>query len=83
MKFETNCHGLAAVISEYIDGELSPELCAELEQHMRECQNCTIVINTLRKTIDLVQKSDPGECLPDEVKTRLYRRLNLDEYLIN
>lgn len=76
-----NCKGLASSISEYIDGELSPELCAELERHMEECENCTIVINTMRKTIDLYKQPAPDSPLPEDIKARLYQRLNLADYL--
>lgn len=76
-----NCNGLASSISEYIDGELSPELCAELERHMEECENCMIVINTMRKTIDLYRQPEPDSPLPDDIKSRLYQRLNLEEFL--
>lgn len=81
MNKEPHCHGLAASISEYIDGELSPELCRALEQHMSECPNCTIVINTMRKTIELYKQPVPGEQLPEGVKTRLYQKLQIEDYL--
>lgn len=81
MNKEHKCHGLAASISEYIDGELSPELCLALEHHMSECPNCTIVINTLRKTIELYKQPDPEENLPEDVRTRLYQRLQIEDYL--
>lgn len=81
MSKEHKCHGLAASISEYIDGELSPELCLTLEQHMSECPNCTIVVNTLRKTIELYKQPDSEEYLPEDVRTRLYQRLQIEDYL--
>jgi len=81
MSKQHHCNGLAATISEYIDGELTPELCDELERHMSECENCTIVVNTMRKTIDLYHEPDPGECIPTEVKSRLFKRLHLEDYL--
>jgi anti-sigma factor (TIGR02949 family) len=77
-----NCKGLASSISEYLDGELPPELCAELEQHMSECENCTIVFNTMHKTIDLYRQPEPNSSLPDDIKTRLYHRLHLEDYLV-
>ena len=76
-----NCKGLVSSISEYIDGELPPELCAELEKHMSECENCTIVVNTMRRTIDLYRQPTPDNPLPDEIKSRLYARLHLEDYL--
>ena len=44
------CDHLISTISDYVDGSLSPQLCAELEKHLCECENCTVVVDTLRKT---------------------------------
>jgi len=81
MNEHNHCHGLAATISEYIDGELSPELCLALEQHLSECPNCTIVVNTMRKTIELYRQPEPETELPAAVKSRLYQRLQIEDYL--
>jgi anti-sigma factor (TIGR02949 family) len=75
------CSQLLSSISEYIDGTLSPQLCADLEQHLCECENCTIVVDTLRKTISVVQTCADEDSLPGEVRTRLFQSLNLDDYL--
>lgn len=81
MNNEPHCHGLAATISEYLDGELSPELCDALEHHLSECPNCTIVVNTMRKTIELYRQPEPEQELPADVKSRLYQRLHIEDYL--
>lgn len=77
-----NCESLLGSLSEYIDGELSPELCQEIEKHLAGCDNCRIVLNTTRRTIELVrpQGNSPAS-VPDEVRERLFKRLNLDDYL--
>ncbi len=79
-----NCEALLGSLSEYIDGELAPELCREIEKHLAGCDNCRVVLNTTRRTIDLVRA--PGESpvsVPDDVRARLFKRLNLDDYLKN
>ncbi|MBI2330636.1 MAG: zf-HC2 domain-containing protein [Chloroflexi bacterium] len=76
-----NCQALLGSLSEYIDGELPPELCKEIEKHLEGCDNCRIVLNTTRRTIDLVQIPSEENPLPDEVRERLFKRLNLDDYL--
>ena len=75
-----NCQGLLSSLSEYIDGELPPELCKEIEKHLEGCDNCRVVLNTTRRTIDLVQ-IPLEEAVPDDVRDRLFKRLDLDEYL--
>ncbi len=81
MHDETTCRRLLGSLSEYIDGELNECLCEEIEKHLAECENCQIVVDTMRKTIDLVQICCEPETVPDEVRKRLYKRLNLEDYL--
>jgi len=74
------CEQLLSSLSEYIDGELQAELCAVLEAHLQGCDNCRIVVNTLRKTIELYKEtSTPGE-LPGAVRERLFLKLKLEDY---
>ena len=81
MHDKTACHRLLGSLSEYIDGALSESLCEEIERHMSGCEDCQIVVDTVRKTIDLVQIScGPGK-VPDEVRKRLFVRLNLEDYV--
>jgi len=74
------CNQLLGNLSEFIDGELQAELCAELEQHLEGCDNCRIVVNTLRKTIELYKQTNEPIELPHAVRDRLYSKLNQDLY---
>jgi anti-sigma factor RsiW len=77
-----HCHEIIAELSEYVEGTLSPTLCEDLERHLSSCENCTIVVNTLRKTIELYHETEEAEPpLPENVRDRLFFRLNLDDYL--
>ncbi len=76
-----NCVNLLGSLSEYIDGELNPELCAEIEKHLAGCEDCRVVLNTTRRTIDLVRMPIEKPAIPDDVRERLFKRLNLDDYL--
>ena len=78
----STCASLLGSLSDYIDGELGAELCRQIEKHVAECENCRIVVDTTRRTIDLVHASNyPQTDLPDDVRDRLFKRLNLDDYL--
>jgi anti-sigma factor (TIGR02949 family) len=81
METKLSCQQLLGSLSEYIDGELSDALCADLERHLCECENCQIVVDTTRKTIDLYHACNSDDCLPGDVRQRLYARLNLDDYI--
>ena len=77
----SKCEELLGSLSAYIDGDLAPALCQELEKHLEGCDNCRIVLNTTRRTIELVHSPAEKSNLPEEVRERLFKRLNLDDYL--
>jgi predicted anti-sigma-YlaC factor YlaD len=77
---EKNCKSLLGSLSDYVDGTAQEELCRELERHLANCDNCRIVVDTLKKTVYLYQSNTKTD-LPVAVRERLFKRLNLDEYL--
>lgn len=71
------CRDMLGNLSDYVDGELEAELCAEIEQHVSCCSNCRIVVDTLKRTVTLYH--DHGhEPLPEDVRNRLFEALNLN-----
>jgi anti-sigma factor (TIGR02949 family) len=76
-----NCRDLLGSLSDYVDGELEAELCAQLEQHLASCENCRIVVDSLHKTVYLYQTTAAQSGVPHGVRERLFSRLNLDEFL--
>jgi anti-sigma factor RsiW len=72
------CRKYLDSLSEYVDGELGEALCRELEAHMAECENCRVVVNTLSKTVILYRQL-PAPEMPNAVKERLFKVLNLDD----
>jgi anti-sigma factor (TIGR02949 family) len=81
MVHQENCRELLSSLSEYVDGTLGEELCTELEHHLSGCENCQVVIDTLKRTIYLYKVSTASPELPDDVRQRLYHRLDLAEFL--
>lgn len=76
-----NCRELLGTLSDYIDGALEAELCAQLEQHLASCENCRVVVDTLHKTVSLYQTSATKSSVPQGVRERLFSRLELEEFL--
>ncbi len=72
------CHDLLGDLSEYLDGEASAEVCAEIERHMAGCNQCRVVVDTLRKTISLYRTLPQPE-FPAAARERLYKVLNLEK----
>lgn len=77
---EKNCKHLLGALSDYVDGTAQEELCRELERHLADCDNCRVVVDTLKKTVYLYQSNTDVD-LPVAVRERLFKRLNLDEYI--
>jgi anti-sigma factor RsiW len=46
-----------AEIGNYLEGEAAAEVRAQLEQHLAHCATCQIVVDSSRKTIQIVTDS--------------------------
>ena len=69
-----NCKGLIRELSNYIDGELDPTVKAEIERHLEHCDDCRVVVDTTRKTVQVFCHSEPVP-LPTDVRSRLHAAL--------
>ena len=65
-----NCRGVVRELSDYLDGELDASARAELERHLERCEDCRLVVDTTKKTIEIFCNSEPVP-LPNEVRDRL------------
>ena len=75
-----NCRHLLSSLSDYVDGIAEQEICAEIERHLPGCDNCRIVVDSLRKTIYLYRVTNASSTLPEDVRARLFHKLDLDEF---
>jgi predicted anti-sigma-YlaC factor YlaD len=75
------CEALLGSLSDYVDGSLRQELCREIEEHMAGCENCRVVVDTLKKTVFLYHSTSGEDAVPPEVRERLYRVLDLEDLL--
>ena len=48
---------------------------------MADCDDCQIVVDTLKKTVSLYKEATEEPAIPSDVRVRLFRRLKLDDYL--
>ncbi len=76
---EKGCQHLLADLTLYLDGEASAAVCAEIERHMRECENCRVVVDTMNQTLHLVHTL-PQPDMPEDLRERLYKSLDLEPY---
>lgn len=71
------CKALFAKLSDYLDGEIDEADCAHVDDHLADCPPCRDFLESLRRTVRLVQ-SDPDAVLPDEARRAVlesWRRL--------
>ena len=76
-----DCKKLWESLSDYIDGEVSEELCQKIEQHMAGCEDCRVVVDTTNKTICLCHCDEDDTELPADVRERLFETLHIEDYL--
>ncbi|MBI2266878.1 MAG: zf-HC2 domain-containing protein [Armatimonadetes bacterium] len=69
-----NVRPVLEAINAYVDGVMEPLLCKELEEHLKGCDPCQIVIDTLKMTITLF-KENVEHTIPLDVHARLHRML--------
>lgn len=81
MSRNEKCSEYCHMLSDFIDGDLPFELCERLEDHLQNCDNCRIVLNTLKKTIEIYQETKEPVKMPGAVRERLFKTLSLEEYL--
>jgi len=68
------CEEILRELCEYIDEEITPELRAQMESHLRACPHCKVLVDTTRQTMTLVANNSFLE-LPKGVSERLLERL--------
>lgn len=75
------CSTMLGNLSDFIDGNLQDEICAQIDEHMKTCDNCRVVVDTLRKTVELYEHCNDDIELSGEVKERLFAKLDIKDYL--
>jgi anti-sigma factor RsiW len=48
------CRDLVELISDYLEGALSPEMVDAIETHLAGCDGCTRVLDEFRRTIAMM-----------------------------
>ena len=77
MSQKLSCREILDNLSAYIDAELDPSLCDEIERHMAGCNPCVAFLNTLKKTVVLYRcaRDADNEAVPEQVRIDLHRFL--------
>lgn len=69
-----SCEDVRAALSDYVDGDVSPDLRRELERHLSECRTCQVLYDTTRKTLQIVTNVGSFE-VPEAASERLVTKI--------
>lgn len=69
-----NCKEVFALLSDYLNLELPPDACQQIEEHLAGCPPCIEFTESLRRTIELCRGYEPSELpgpMGEEAKEKL------------
>jgi predicted anti-sigma-YlaC factor YlaD len=69
-----NCRNVVRELSNYLDGDLDFSLKESIEHHIEHCEDCHLLVDTTKKTIQIFCKSEPLP-LSEDVRVRLHEAL--------
>lgn len=78
MSQQLSCREILERLSEYIDEDLDPGICDEIERHMDGCSPCIAFMNTLKKTVKLYNTAGREVEIPPDVSNDLHSFLRLN-----
>ncbi len=55
------CREVFALLSDYLNLELPPDICKAVENHLSGCAPCIAFTESLRKTVELLRRYEPSE----------------------
>jgi predicted anti-sigma-YlaC factor YlaD len=65
-----NCRNIVKELSNYLDEALDSTLRASIEKHLEHCEDCRVVVDTTKQTIQIFCNSEPAP-LPEDTRQRL------------
>jgi anti-sigma factor RsiW len=68
------CKKVYRQLADFLEGELDPALAADLARHLEHCDDCRIIVDTTRRTIEIYCHCEPAP-LPADVRRRLDQAL--------
>ncbi|MGH9510166.1 MAG: anti-sigma factor family protein [Terriglobales bacterium] len=69
-----SCQEVWREVSNYLENDLTPELRARIEEHLKGCAHCSAIVDGTRNVVELVC-CDRALALPEGFSQRLGQRL--------
>jgi hypothetical protein len=64
------CKDFLNELNEFLDESVDPEIRHSLQEHVNECPNCWVVLDTTKRTIQVYRGQEP-QPIPSEIHDRL------------
>ena len=68
------CKDFLNELNEFLDDSVDPEIRHKLQEHVNECPNCWVVLDTTKRTIQVYRGQEP-QPIPPEIHERLINAL--------
>ena len=63
-----SCEEFLSEFGDYLDGCASPEVKSCIEEHLRDCKSCRVIVDSTAKTICIVTESDSFTLPADQIE---------------
>lgn len=70
---------LSDILNNKLGEDIDNDTIQELADHIKQCEDCKVDVDTIQQTIKLVRTGDFEVLLPQSVSKRLLKVLDLDE----
>ena len=70
---------LSDILNNKLSEDIEDDVVQELADHIKQCEDCKVDVDTIQQTIKLVRTGDFEVLIPRNVSKRLFKVLNLDK----
>lgn len=67
---ELSCQELVELVTEYLEGKMSPEEAGRFEEHLSICEGCQTYLEQMRQTLRVLGRLTE-ETVPSEARSQL------------
>lgn len=72
------CKPFVERLCDALGEDLNSPVCRELKEHLEGCPECSLQIDTVKRTVE-IYRAIPGQRVSADMEKRLLARLNLPE----
>jgi len=70
---------LSDILNTKLGEDIDGDIVQELADHIKQCQDCKVDVDTIQQTIKIVRTGDFEYLIPKNVSKRLFQALNLEK----